>query len=215
MKTRYAALLAAVSVTLCVGAACGGLLMAWQTMRPQVAPWQAWTLLRSAREQACSERPMVPGSYQVDPVRSVGGYAVVTYAAECVGPGGQAQWTTGYVARGASGGCAGAGTGAMTTRPSGGVGFEGLSGGGCGGPGPGGNLQVFQGRVVGGAADRVAVTFADGTVATEPVRNERFAVVTPGTVAACAVRALDAHGNVVATEAVDLWLQAPGMGRCP
>lgn len=215
-RTRVALIVAGLLAAVCVGAAGLSLVMLAQTPAGQVTFWRAWMVQRSARVQACSaNQQVVPGSYEVDAVRSVAGYAVVTYAAECVEPGGHVVATAGYVAQGANGGCGGAGSGPARAGSAGAAAIEGLGTGTCGGPGLAGSLTVVYGRVAGATADTVEVSFADGTIVSEPVGSTgRFAAVVAGTNEACGVRALDASGNEVIVQDMG-WLRGgPGASGC-
>jgi hypothetical protein len=57
----------------------------------------------------------------------------------------------------------------------------------------------------------IEAVYANGTVATAPIQNGRFTVIAAQPGPACTLRALDAHGSLLAVQPVSV---APGLG-CP
>jgi hypothetical protein len=169
-------------------------------------PLLSYWVQRDAQDQACSPPgSLVAGSYQADPAQAAGGWVVVTYTAECDPPGQPRQQVDGFVARSSQGpSCTGWGIDAPNLgAPGEPNGFSSISRGECGGPnGPGGpgGLDVITGRVVGTGVVSVEVTLAGGGTVRAPIRQGRFAVTALGDRPACAVRALDVNGAVLAED---------------
>ena len=204
-RYRWAAILTGLTILVCLACGAIGLVLFQFPAGSLPLPFLRVRAVQAAADasHACSPPShLVPGSYQAEPVQTIGGYVVVTFTADCDQPGGPTMSVAGYAAIGSHGdGCGGSGTSlpvqTLTTGP---VTIDSIAGGGCGSAAAGGALDVVTGRVTGAGAVSAQVQYASGAQAAGPIRNGRFAVAAPEASAICAVCALDAGGQVLAVD---------------